>query len=263
MDAVSFVLGVRTAQLRGNLRDLLYNNTDLGASFERPRRGAVKLLFQARSGEAVEFSRHIVPSGGDSFSSQYRIDGHNVTWDVYNEKLVGFGILVKARNFLVFQVGPPPPSATPYGRPCLAAALGRRVWAAQVAFRHSLSLRQRCRLVTSCCSWQGDIESVAGMQPSELTSLVEQIAGTDILREDYERLELAKQAAEEKTSYMFSKKKTIATEKRQVKEQKEEAEKHLQMEQELVLPRFSRYPRVRGPWKPDPSLSLLWTLSWR
>jgi structural maintenance of chromosome 1 len=106
MDAVSFVLGVRTAQLRGNLRDLLYNNTDLGPRFERPRRGCVKLLFQSEGeGALVEFSRHIVPSGTESFSSQYRIDGENVGWDAYNERLKSFGILVKARNFLVFQVG--------------------------------------------------------------------------------------------------------------------------------------------------------------
>lgn len=109
MDAVSFVLGVRTAQLRGNLRDLLYNNTDLGPRFERPRRGAVKLLFQAEEGGLVEFSRHIVPAGADNYSSQYRVDGENVGWDAYNERLKGFGILVKARNFLVFQVPPSPP----------------------------------------------------------------------------------------------------------------------------------------------------------
>lgn len=81
---------------------------------------------------------------------------------------------------------------------------------------------------------QGDIESVAGMQPADLTNLVEQIAGTDVLRPEYEQLELAKQSAEEKTSYVFSKKKSIAMEKRQKREQKEEAEKHLQLEKDLV-----------------------------
>eukprot|EP00191_Tetraselmis_sp_GSL018_P007317 CAMPEP_0177607594 /NCGR_PEP_ID=MMETSP0419_2-20121207/18007_1 /TAXON_ID=582737 /ORGANISM="Tetraselmis sp., Strain GSL018" /LENGTH=1227 /DNA_ID=CAMNT_0019102199 /DNA_START=146 /DNA_END=3830 /DNA_ORIENTATION=+ len=183
MDAVSFVLGVRTAQLRGNLRDLLYNNSDLGPDFERPRRGAVKVLFEAGSGETVEFSRHIVPSGTEGFSSQYKINGETVSWEAYNEKLKGFGILVKARNFLVFQ---------------------------------------------------GDIESVAAMQPADLTNLVEQIAGTDALREEYERLELVKQSAEERTSHMFSKRKAIGQEKRQMKEQRDEAERHIEMEQELA-----------------------------
>ena len=34
MDAISFVLGVRTAQLRGNLKELLYSNTDAQAAHE-------------------------------------------------------------------------------------------------------------------------------------------------------------------------------------------------------------------------------------
>mmetsp|Transcript_2185 Transcript_2185/g.5451 ORF Transcript_2185/g.5451 Transcript_2185/m.5451 type:complete len:1077 (-) Transcript_2185:247-3477(-) len=72
------------------------------------------------------------------------------------------------------------------------------------------------------------------MQPADLTNLVEQIAGTDVLRPEYEQLELAKQSAEEKTSYVFSKKKSIAMEKRQKREQKEEAEKHLQLEKDLA-----------------------------
>ena len=47
-----------------------------------------------------QFTRTINSSGG----SEYRIDGKVVNWDEYNEKLKSLGILVKARNFLVFQV---------------------------------------------------------------------------------------------------------------------------------------------------------------
>jgi len=46
MDAISFVLGVRTAQLRGNLKELLYSNTDAQAAHERPSRGNVKLVYE-------------------------------------------------------------------------------------------------------------------------------------------------------------------------------------------------------------------------
>ena len=52
------------------------------------------------------FQRSIVPSstGEDAtYQSQYRIDDRVVTWEVYKNKLGTFGILVKARNFLVFQ----------------------------------------------------------------------------------------------------------------------------------------------------------------
>ncbi len=60
------------------------------------------------------FQRSIVPSSaGDdaTYSSQYRIDGRVVTWEAYKDKLGTFGILVKARNFLVFQARRPLASA--------------------------------------------------------------------------------------------------------------------------------------------------------
>jgi structural maintenance of chromosome 1 len=45
MDAISFVLGVRTAHLRGNLKELLYCGGHPQAP-DRPRRGYVKLVYQ-------------------------------------------------------------------------------------------------------------------------------------------------------------------------------------------------------------------------
>ena len=36
-------------------------------------------------------------------TSEYRINGKVVQWDKYNETLESLGMLVKARNFLVFQ----------------------------------------------------------------------------------------------------------------------------------------------------------------
>ncbi|GKV01801.1 hypothetical protein SLEP1_g14326 [Rubroshorea leprosula] len=45
-----------------------------------------------------------VHSGASSTgASEFRIDGRVVNWDEYNGKLRSLGILVKARNFLVFQ----------------------------------------------------------------------------------------------------------------------------------------------------------------
>ncbi len=57
-------------------------------------------------GDEVNFTRSILPSSSaePSFQSQYKIDNRTVSWDAYNSKLKSFGILVKARNFLVFQV---------------------------------------------------------------------------------------------------------------------------------------------------------------
>ena len=64
-------------------------------------------LCSAEQGDDIVFQRSIVPSGAGAdatYSSQYRIDQRVVTWEAYKDKLGTFGILVKARNFLVFQV---------------------------------------------------------------------------------------------------------------------------------------------------------------
>lgn len=99
MDAISFVLGVRTGQLRGGkLADLVYAFDD--REREQPgRRAHVMLVYQLPDGTEIEFTRAITTAGG----SEYRIGKRVVNWDDYNGKLRSLGILVKARNFLVFQ----------------------------------------------------------------------------------------------------------------------------------------------------------------
>ncbi|KAL8523126.1 hypothetical protein ACS0TY_013195 [Phlomoides rotata] len=99
MDAISFVLGVRTGQLRGvQLRDLIYAFDDREKE-QRGRRAYVMLVYQLPDGSELEFTRSITSAGG----SEYRIDHRIVNWDEYSAKLRSLGILVKARNFLVFQ----------------------------------------------------------------------------------------------------------------------------------------------------------------
>lgn len=100
MDAISFVLGVRSVQLRGaQLKDLIYAFDDKEKE-QKGRRAFVRLVYLMGNGSELQFTRTITGSGG----SEYRIDGKVVTWDEYNAKLKSLGILVKARNFLVFQV---------------------------------------------------------------------------------------------------------------------------------------------------------------
>lgn len=100
MDAISFVLGVRSTHLRGaQLKDLIYAFDDREKE-QKGRRAFVKLVYQMANGSEIHFTRTITGGGG----SEYRVDGRVVTWDEYNGKLKSIGILVKARNFLVFQV---------------------------------------------------------------------------------------------------------------------------------------------------------------
>lgn len=99
MDAISFVLGVRTGQLRGaQLKDLIYAYDDREKE-QKGRRAFVRLVYQLGNGSELHFTRTITSSG----ASEYRLDGKVVNWDEYNGRLRSLGILVKARNFLVFQ----------------------------------------------------------------------------------------------------------------------------------------------------------------
>ena len=100
MDAISFVLGVRSMQLRGaQLKDLIYAFDDKERD-QKGRKAFVKLVYITGHGEELEFARVISSSG----TSDYRINSKSVSWDEYNAKMKSLGILIKARNFLVFQV---------------------------------------------------------------------------------------------------------------------------------------------------------------
>ena len=72
------------------------------------------------------------------------------------------------------------------------------------------------------------------MSPKDLTDRFEHISGSERHRKQYHELEQQKLKAEEQTSFLFSKRKTVTQEKKQKKEQKEEADRHIRMQQELV-----------------------------
>lgn len=96
MDAISFVLAEKTSNLRvKTLKDLIH-----GAPVGKPaaNRAFVSMVYQQDSGQELNFSRIIIGS-----SSEYRINSKVVNLAEYSEELEKLGILIKARNFLVFQ----------------------------------------------------------------------------------------------------------------------------------------------------------------
>jgi structural maintenance of chromosome 1 len=126
MDAISFVLGVKSAQLRSaHLKDLVYrgrkagvladidtnvfssrNQNDAETDAEGAELGendaktaAVTAVYEDTDGTEWRFKRTIATTG----ASAYYLQGRIVTWTVYNMQLEKFNILVKAKNFLVFQ----------------------------------------------------------------------------------------------------------------------------------------------------------------
>ncbi|KAI9343873.1 RecF/RecN/SMC [Zopfochytrium polystomum] len=128
MDAISFVLGIQSAQLRSSkLKDLIYRSEGSGpvesaasrsrskgkgkateeyeeeedeGSTENPARARVTAVYLDSTNKEVRFSRIVTSSG----SSEYRINDKVVTAARYSQSLEAENILIKARNFLVFQV---------------------------------------------------------------------------------------------------------------------------------------------------------------
>uniref|UniRef100_A0A8C1SUY8 Structural maintenance of chromosomes protein n=1 Tax=Cyprinus carpio TaxID=7962 RepID=A0A8C1SUY8_CYPCA len=96
MDAISFVLAEKTSNLRvKTLKDLIH-----GAPVGKPaaNRAFVTMVYQQDNGQELSFSRIIIGS-----SSEYRINNKVVGLSEYSDELEKLGILIKARNFLVFQ----------------------------------------------------------------------------------------------------------------------------------------------------------------
>lgn len=96
MDAISFVIGERTANLRvKSVRELIH-----GANIGRPvsSTAGVHLVYGEDNGEEKTFSRMIVGSNSD-----YRLNNKPMGRATYVLELEKVGIIVKARNCLVFQ----------------------------------------------------------------------------------------------------------------------------------------------------------------
>lgn len=205
MDAISFVLGIKSSHLRSaHLRDLVYRGRVLRTSTingdgsatngvngngqadggsedeatqqatqERhdPRSAWVMAVYEDDAGDEQFWKRTITNQG----ASEYRINDRVVTAQQYNEVLEAENILIKARNFLVFQ---------------------------------------------------GDVEAIASQSPRDLTRLIEQISGSLEYKAEYERLKEAQDEALDNQNYNLHRRRGINSELKQYEEQKREAENY-------------------------------------
>lgn len=97
MDAISFVLGEKTSNLRVKRLNELIHGASIGQAVSNT--ASVTLIYEdAETGKLTRFSRYVNGS-----SSDYRIDEQSVTKQDYAAKLETLGVNVKARNFLVYQ----------------------------------------------------------------------------------------------------------------------------------------------------------------
>ena len=204
MDAISFVLGIKSSHLRStHLRDLVYRgrvlrtstingdgsatkngvnghtNGDKGSGEEGnqrstqerndPKTAWVTAVYEDDAGDEQLWKRTITNQG----ASEYRINDRIVTAQQYNEALEAENILIKARNFLVFQ---------------------------------------------------GDVEAIASQSPRDLTRLIEQISGSLEYKVEYERLKEAQDEALDHQNHNLRRRRGINSELKQYEEQKREAE---------------------------------------
>ena len=201
MDAISFVLGIKSSHLRSaHLKELIYrgrvlrtstinadgeangangydngdvNGTPDGTQSERndPKSAWVMAVYEDDAGDEQTWKRTITSQG----TSEYRINDRVVTAQAYNESLESENILIKARNFLVFQ---------------------------------------------------GDVEAIAIQKPTDLTRLIEQVSGSLEYKADYDRLKAETDEAAETQSVQLNKRRVINSEIRQYQEQKREADRY-------------------------------------
>jgi len=106
MDAISFVLGVRSVHLRASeLKDLIYSenalhdNHEISFHEDVPTRASVMAVIEDTKHTEHRFQRIVNANA----STEYRYNGRITTYASYNTKLEQLNILVKTRNFLVFQ----------------------------------------------------------------------------------------------------------------------------------------------------------------
>ncbi|KAI9817827.1 MAG: Structural maintenance of chromosomes protein 1 [Pycnora praestabilis] len=209
MDAISFVLGIKSSHLRSShLRDLVYRgrvlrtstingdgsataktngytNGNAGTDLEDSQNGMqqsqserndpksawVMAVYEDDAGDELLWKRTITNQG----VSEYRINNHVVTAQQYNEALEAENILIKARNFLVFQ---------------------------------------------------GDVEAIASQSPRDLTKLIEQISGSLEYKAEYERLKESQEQTAEHQNYNLNRRRGINSEIKQYQEQKKEADNY-------------------------------------
>jgi chromosome segregation ATPase len=168
MDAVCFVLGLPARYMRGKqLKDLIHDpaaERDADAGDEvpaRPRRAYVKAVYSLDDDEVsllglpvgtqeTEFTRVLTADG----TSTYRLDNAPVSLEAFNQRLEKLGIVVAARNFLIFQV---------FLQPCCY---------------DDWSPPNR-DLVSCGFGAQGDVESLASRKSEELLKFFESVSGSD------------------------------------------------------------------------------------
>lgn len=151
---------------------------DAGRTGENDAKAAwVMAVYEDADAKEYRYKRSINGKG----ASTYSLNGKVVTHTTYNQSLEKHNILVKAKNFLVFQ---------------------------------------------------GDVEAIAQQNPKDLSRLIDQISGSLDLAEEYNRAKTEQEKYTETATVNYSKKRGITSEVRHYKEQREELDRWETLKQE-------------------------------
>ena len=101
MDAISFVFGVQSRDLRSSqMKDLIFRPPGKNQPSIRLRaRASLHYRDENKDNQETVFSRTISPNG----TGDYEVNGTSKSFKEYEQALAEIGVLLKARNFLVFQ----------------------------------------------------------------------------------------------------------------------------------------------------------------
>ncbi|KAG5459740.1 MAG: LOW QUALITY PROTEIN: RecF/RecN/SMC N terminal domain-containing protein [Olpidium bornovanus] len=224
MDAISFVLGIKSSHLRSSsLKELIYRGKamedgppETGANApeagrenqNNPTKASVLAVYVDDEQNETRFMRSVTIAGG----SEYRLNERVVTYNTYSAAL-------EKQNIL--------PGIFWFFRQVSIARFAR------LLFRHAARFNAYRR-------FQGDVEAIASQSPKDLTKLIEQISGSLDLKQEYEELKTQQELATENSTFNFNKKRGINAEIKQYQEQKEQAERldRLQDERPFALETF-------------------------
>eukprot|EP01084_Bolivina_argentea_P186866 322003_1 len=226
MDAISFVLGVKTQQLRGKkLTDLIHRNSstsvvateayvelvyisrvlqtddanmnreededgsdsDEDHDVDRTKNTNIYALHSDRfKEERMVFRRSITRNGG---TINY-FNQKRLDFKQYEETLSTIGVIVRARNFLVFQ---------------------------------------------------GDVTGIAQKTGKQLTKWFEQISGSIAHKQQYDALRIEQEQIQNEFEGVNERNRNLAREKKQMKQQKDEANSYKTMQSDLVTLKSEYY----------------------
>ncbi|XP_016362595.1 structural maintenance of chromosomes protein 1A-like [Sinocyclocheilus anshuiensis] len=188
----------------------------------------------------IDCNVQLIQKHATSSSSEYRINNKVVGLSEYSDELEKLGILIKARNFLVFQVIRAASLIIHFPAFCLSCVgssseyrinnkvVGLSEYSDELE-KLGILIKARNFLV-----FQGAVESIAMKNPKERTALFEEISRSGELAQEYDRCKKEMVKAEEDTQFNYHRKKNIAAERKEAKQEKEEAERYQRLKDEVV-----------------------------